>query len=378
MDKNFIDYTPARYVRGKNCCYVAYSVTNPETGKLTVKRIKLNHIHGIRQRKEYADELIKQVNAKLSRGYNPFLVASSDKLVLLSTAVLDFLKAKKRDLEARIIVAATFDDYRQQLHTFQEYLDNDRFVFKIKECDVNNFLDNIYIDKGLTAVTRNHYLQTVRTFFTWCVRKGYISDNPATHIANIRPGAKKRQAIPEDVLQRIFQHLHDIGDDYFLLACYLLYGCFIRPSEICALRIRDLSFKNQTIFVSAAISKNKKNEVVTMPRNVMRLMLDLQIYRYPSDYYIIGHDFKPSDKKCNDKILRAKWLTIRKALQLPDIYQFYSLKDTGITKMINILDVSQVRDQARHSSIAITDVYTDRSKRDGNDHIKSLDFTPRV
>ena len=105
-------------------------------------------------------------------------------------------------------------------------------------------------------------------------------------------------------------------------------------------------------------------------------MLDLEIYKYPSDYYIIGNDFTPSERKCTDKRLRAKWLQVRKALQLPDKYQFYSLKDSGITKMLNIIDVAEVRDQARHSNIAITDVYTDRSKTKGNEHIKHLNFTP--
>ena len=113
-----------------------------------------------------------------------------------------------------------------------------------------------------------------------------------------------------------------------------------------------------------------------MPINVARLMLDLEVYKYPSNYYIIGHDFTPSERKCTDKILRAKWLQVRKALQLPDKYQFYSLKDSGITKMLNIIDVAEVRDQARHSNIAITDVYTDRSKAKGNEHIKHLNFTP--
>lgn len=376
MDTNFLDYRPARIIKGKNNFYVAYSVVNPETNKLTVKRIKLNHIHNKTQRKVYAEELVKQINAKLSRGFNPFFNENSDKLILLSDSILNFLKAKKRDVESKIICPATFEDYSQQLKTFQNFFESDLFVFKIKRADVNNFLDNLYINKGLTAVTRNHYLQTLRTFFTYCTNKGFITENPAKEIQNIREGQKYRVAIPDNDLQIIFNYLRENGENHYLLACYLLYSCFIRPSEICGLKIKDLSFKNQTIFISADISKNNKNQVVTMPKNVLEMFLDLKIYSYPSEFYIIGKNFKPSENKCNDKILRAKWLKIRKFLQMPDTYQFYSLKDSGITKMINLLNVSEVRDQARHSSISITDVYTDRSKTDGNDHIKNLEFTP--
>lgn len=376
MDKNFLEYRPAHLVKGKSNWYVAYSVTNPESGKLIVKRIKLNYIKSARQRKEYADELIKQVNAKLVRGFNPFWHENAAKLVLLSDAVTDFLKARKRDVETKVIVAESFDVYRQHLRTFQAFVAEDCYLFKIKELQVNNFLDFIYIDKGLTAVTRNSYLATLRMFFAHCQRRGHISENPARDIQNLKKGVKFRAAIPDNVLQRIFNYLEVKGEKHYLLACYLLYGCFIRPSEICSLKLANVSFKNQTIFIAAEYSKNHKNQVVTMPRNVVSLMLDLKVYAVPSGYYLIGHDFAPGEKQCTDKILRAKWLQIRKALKLPECYQFYSLKDSGITKMINLLNVQEVRDQARHSSIAITDVYTDRSTVNGNDHIKRLNFTP--
>ena len=376
MNEKFLDYRPAHLVKGKGNWYVAYSATNPETGKLVVKRVKLNYIKSARQRKEYADELVKQINSKLVRGYNPFFHENGDRLVLLSDAVLDFLKARKRDVDTRVIVSESFDVYKQHLRTFQAYIKEDSFVFKIKELHINNFLDDIYIERGLTAMTRNAYLATLRMFFAHCIRRGYIVENPARDIKNLKKGAKFREAIPENVLQRIFNYLNVKGEKHYLLACYLLYSCFIRPSEICELKLSNISFKNQTIFISEKFSKNRKNQIVTMPINVARLMIDLEIYKYPSDYYIIGHDFHPSERKCTDKILRAKWLQVRKALQLSDKYQFYSLKDSGITKMLNVIDVAEVRDQARHSNIAITDVYTDRSKAKGNEHIKHLNFTP--
>lgn len=70
--------------------------------------------------------------------------------------------------------------------------------------------------------------------------------------------------------------------------------------------------------------------------------------------------------------------SIKKNLSFEILAKLYSLKDSGITKMISMLNVSEVRDQARHSNIAITDVYTDRSKANGNEHIKCLDFSPTM
>lgn len=376
--ENFLDYKPAHIVCGHNNFYVAYSVINPETKKYVVRRIKLNYIKSKQQRKNYAIELVKMINSKLANGFNPFVSSRSEKLVLLSDAVTMFLRHKKREVETGVICIDTFSDYKQQLTSFQQFVKNDCLCFKIKAVDINSFLDDIYITQCLSAVTRNHYLQTLRTFFNFCVKHGILADNPTTNINNVKHGIKKRVAIPESELHNIFAYLANKGEKWFILACSWLYGCFIRPTEICGVKIRDISFKNQTVFIPAEISKNRKSQTVTIPKNIITMLLDLKIYEYPSDYYICGVDFKPSEKKAKSRIFRDRWLQLRKELNLPTSYQFYSLKDSGITKMISILNVSEVRDQARHSNIAITDVYTDRSKHTGNDNIKKLDFSPKI
>lgn len=375
MEK-FLNYRPARYVGSKKNAYVAYSVVNPETGNFVVKRIKLNYIKSSRQRKAYAEELIKQINGKLSVGYNPFLTEATDKLILLSEAVTEFLRQKRRELDTRTICADTFADYNQHLKIFTEYLCNDLFCFKIKTATVNAFLDYIYIDKQLTAITRNHYLQTLKTFFTFCKNRDYIAENPTNTITALKAGVKKRKAIPEATIKQIFDYLR-YKDKYYLLACYLLYGCFIRPTEICKLKINSLNFSKQTIFISAEISKNKKAQTVTIPKNILLYMLDLEIYKYPSEYYIIGKTFAPNQQATTSHVLRNRWDKLRRELNFAPAYQFYSLKDSGITKMINLLNVAEVRDQARHHNISITDVYTDRAARnDGNGNIKKMDFEP--
>ena len=58
---------------------------------------------------------------------------------------------------------------------------------------------------------------------------------------------------------------------------------------------------------------------------------------------------------------------MRKELGFSDRYKFYSLKDTGITNMLKSnMDILTVRDQARHSSILITDIYTPKDIKEAN------------
>lgn len=82
----------------------------------------------------------------------------------------------------------------------------------------------------------------------------------------------------------------------------------------------------------------------------------------------------PGKNKVSEKIFRDYWVRyVRKDLKLPDCYKFYSLKDTGITDMLRHQDVLSVRDQARHSSILMTDTYTPHDIQKANEIIKSYE-----
>ena len=67
-------------------------------------------------------------------------------------------------------------------------------------------------------------------------------------------------------------------------------------------------------------------------------------------------------------MFRDYWLYyVRKELGFSDRYKFYSLKDTGITNMLHCgTDILSVRDQARHSSVLITDIYTPKNIKEAN------------
>lgn len=67
-------------------------------------------------------------------------------------------------------------------------------------------------------------------------------------------------------------------------------------------------------------------------------------------------------------MFRDYWLHyVRKELGFSDRYKFYSLKDTGITNMLRCgTDILSVRDQARHSSVLITDIYTPKNIKEAN------------
>ena len=146
-------------------------------------------------------------------------------------------------------------------------------------------------------------------------------------------------------------------DPVFLLACMMEYYTMIRPEELTNLRISDISLAEQSVFVSAEYSKNKRDGKVGLNDDIIKLMIDINLFAHSGDSYVFGDKLRQCKKKASSEIFRRQWIKVRKALRWGDEYQFYSLKDSGIRDLANAKGIVIARDQARHTDVATTNKY---------------------
>lgn len=139
----------------------------------------------------------------------------------------------------------------------------------------------------------------------------------------------------------------------------------IRPVEMTRLRISDISVKDSTITIPGDASKNHQTQTVTVPRKCLEYMVEIGIFKKPNSYHIFSvYNLRPGLQQIDPRIFRGHWEKLRSALKLRREWKFYSLKDTGITEMLDNNQTSiSVRDQARHSSLAITEIYTRHGRK---------------
>lgn len=142
-----------------------------------------------------------------------------------------------------------------------------------------------------------------------------------------------------------------------LLACRMEYYTFIRPQELTCIKIGDISVAEQSVFISSSDSKNKRDGKVGLNTEIIKLMIDLEVFSHPSDWYLFGDKMRCSPTKGSSEQFRRQWIKIRKALKFSDEYQFYSLKDSGIRDLANSAGIVVARDQARHTDISTTNKY---------------------
>lgn len=381
LKADILQYKPAIYSKHTKDKYVYFYVLDPQSvidGAPKLKRIrtKFNDYKSARERDAAALRFRDEVNRKLANGWNPLMDSTSKRSwSTIEEALGCYERHLKKLYKDDSIKRRTYDDYSSRFRKLLEYIQLRPIVYihMFSRQYIEGFLEYLFVERGCLPRSRNNYLSWLTTFCNHLVGCGFLSTNPCVGIKNLKEGEKKRKAILEEDRLRLFDWLYKTDRPY-LLACQFMYYTLIRPIELSQLKVGDINFEYHTVFVSAAISKNRHDGVVTIPNALMKSIEELRIADYPKDFYLFGNNFLPSPKAIRRPILFAKrWIIVRKELGFPDYYQFYSLKDTGITDMINKVGLNVAKDQARHSSVAITNYYAAKNQMSAHPELKDFE-----
>lgn len=372
-------YTIPKLRENTNDWYIEYYAYNPGTGKLSRKRLRVNRIQSPSEKRAYARTMIKRLTQQLAEGWNPFLEQSDGRLYAFDEVMDKFESWVTKMFNDGNYREDTYISYKSFIKNVDQYnqqrISPIKYLYQMDKRWCNDALDYFYIERNNSAQTRNNYLGFIKAFANFAISKGWLETNPAETIQKINRKLikKERTVIPKEVIKRISDYLTD-KDKHFLFACYLLYYCYIRPKELTRIKISDFDLKNATIIVSDEESKNRRSETITLPKKILHFAIELEIFSKPSLWYVFSKGFKPGTTQITPKQFRDAWGKLKRPCALKPQYKFYSLKDTGITEMLdNKMPNLYVRDQARHSNLAITDIYTRKAGTKGNQDIIEYD-----
>ena len=372
----YIDYIPPKLVAGK-VWYVSYSCKNPLTGKMQRVRIKINRVPSTTERRLVGRKLVAEIGVKLQMGWNPFAERIAPKASARLFETLDrFLSVKEKDCRSD-----TIRGYTSYVKFFKSWLtkrgyDAFSYVSSFTESDAIDFMDDR--DLSVSARTFNNSILFFRVLFNWMIEHKYIKENPFMAVKRKpkRLTHKVRRLFTPEEFNDLLSWLESNNIPYLVMTL-MCYCCFIRPKELSMLRCRDIDLDNQLVHISASIAKNEKDSVRTIPDSMMRYIRLLDLSN--PGYYIFGdhrkYDFSPGSKKASSRKFAAYWsYVIRPALGFPKELQFYSLKDTGITNMVNSgVPLTSIQQQADHSSLAITSIYIGKTER-ASEALKAVDI----
>lgn len=369
-----VSWKPPRFHQASEC-YVSLTAFDPTRGKFHTKKFMLDHIKGKRNQRQYGEALIKRLTEKLMQGWNPWVeMVQPLEYTSFDDACRRYEEYLLKMLDENNMREETVASYTSRIRILKKWKEKEKinlyYTYQFNKVVVGQFLDYVFIDRNNTIRTRNNYLSWLKTFCKYLVERGYVPNDPTEGYSCVKRNRqlKNRDVIPDEVLMQIKKWTWE-HNRHFLLACYILHYLFVRPKEMSYLKIGDFDIKKKTLLLHGSNTKNHNDALLTMPDHVLKLMIDLHVFDSPGNYYLFSNDFAPGKERRSEKSFRDYWHHhIRKNLKMTDRYKFYSLKDTGITNMLRAnTDILSVRDQARHSSILITDIYTPKDIQDAND-----------
>ena len=230
--------------------YVDFYILDPGTNRMRRKKYMLSRYKTAKARNEMAKQKIAWIVDELTNGWNPFVRAritrDFTKWDLVLSRYKEYLAVAGRK---GLLKEKTVYDYQSRVKNLEQFLtETDTHLSYIYEFDRSfcvEFLDYLYFDKDVSAVTRNGYRTWLSTFSSWLINKEYISkdSNPVADIRQMREEEKKREPLTKSALKAMREYLTS-HNPHFLLAGYIEYYVNIRPDEMRYLKIGYISITN--------------------------------------------------------------------------------------------------------------------------------------
>ena len=365
-----MNYKLARLNDGNNSLdqqwFVYYSFRHPETGKMVrFRRWISKRIRTKAGRRDKAHELIKQINARLQQGWNPFAETES-RLTNVGAALNFALQVKARTVGTR-----AQSTYRSITGIFLEYLESRKMkhisISDISHRIVQDFFDHSLMKEKISARTYNNRITALKTMFNFLVKRDYILFNPVNKIDRLPEHDPELTAYNDAELRLIARELPLYNYNLYVIS-QLVFYCFLRPAEIVRLQFQDLFWEHQMIIIPGTKSKNKKSEPIILPDQLIKNIQDWNHF-YPGDWYMFSSKLKPGKKEIAPTRIAEAWRSF--ADQYDTSKGIYDLKHTGNGIAFDLgFNTRDIQLQNRHYSLDETQRYLNKFRRTPSEKFK--------
>lgn len=257
----------------------------------------------------------------------------------------------------------TICSYRRDLEQFERYLGGDQYDEILPEdvdADVvRNWIVHL-MDQGLSPVSVNRKLSSLKSFFKFLMKRGEISANPLRLVK----GPKVRKPLPCFVKDSDLEMLLDgdgFGEDFKgirdRLVVEMLYDTGMRRSELVGIRDVDIDFGAMQIKVTGKRNKQRLIPFASGLKNLMLAYLDIRNHeaRSTEGWFFVKEDGNQISDNIVYHIVKKQLSAIPMlAKRSPHV-----LRHSFATSMLNNgAELNAVKDLLGHSSLASTSVYT--------------------
>lgn len=249
----------------------------------------------------------------------------------------------------------TVNNKRYMIDSMIKSTNNKDFV----RFDKDDIYDYIRSKSDLKSSSKNMIINSMRAFFKWMLKSGYIRHNYWEEI----PKIKEEKRLPKSLciidLEKLRNSCLNKRDRALL---EVMYSSGIRVSEMSNIKMKDVDFHNRTITV---VGKGDKERIVFLSEKssfyLDKYLEERKVYGNNCDY-LITTKIKPY-RKLSTRCIQDIMSTIAKDVNITKKLTPHVLRHTFATLSYEHgMELSDVQKILGHSSIDTTLMYAVRSQ----------------
>lgn len=350
--------------------YIYFSAVNPMTGKM--QRFKLYkglNVPSKAKRYQASDKIITETNAKLQAGWSPWAdekVIYEDNLKYhLASDAYKFRKAKNRTWNyvqneflshaKGIVRVSTYQTYQSKFRIYNEWLkkigSQDHDISTFNADHVKAFLQYLKIKRGICGKGLNEYIRLFRQVNKQLIKDGKLNEDPWALITKYKHTTQTPSIFTDELIIKI-KEMAEATDPQLWIICRFIFYCFIRPRELRFLKIKHIDWHRGVITVPGTIAKNRKTQSVVIPQHFLDELKEKGYHKAPKEYYLFSTKHMPDSIPVGKNYMFNHFDKIRKDLNIPHDYKFYSWKHSGGVQLKQSgVDIIDIKNQFRHHSL---------------------------
>lgn len=164
----------------------------------------------------------------------------------------------------------TIKDYTEFITPFIEFIGGNKDIEAMTEADINGYIGKL-LDRPLSKSSRATYIRHIKIFLRW-VEKTIHIDVKAEQIRVPKNPKRIVKIYSDEEIVKIFNAVQN-GSEWvtYRNRCIiaLMYDSGLRQSEVCTLKLKNVSFRNNRLVVCG---KGNKERTVPLGELTKRLM----------------------------------------------------------------------------------------------------------
>ncbi|WP_418602805.1 tyrosine-type recombinase/integrase [Hwangdonia sp.] len=241
-------------------------------------------------------------------------------------------------LKTNVVGERTLVDYKSRCELFEKWLTEHsketETIDKVDKRLVSGFLNDVQL--RTSPRNRNNYRTCLSSIFQVLEDNDIIDKNFVKSINTLKTNPKRNKTYTEKQHQDIFEYLEEKDPLLLLYIKFVSYN-FLRPIEVCRLRVKDIDLNSKTLQFKA---NNKTLKTKLIPDLLLKELKDLSdmdgsLFLFTPDG--IGGNWEATLGSRSGYFSKRFRKVVKEPFGLDKNYGLYSFRHTFITKLYRSL-----------------------------------------